>query len=351
MNKSSSKALISVIIPTRNRVNMLKQAVNSVLNQTHQNLELFIVDEASTDHTPEYMKSINDPRVHCIFHQEPKGGNVARNNGFKHAKGNYIAFLDDDDVWAKTKLEKQYLAFEKHPEVGLVSCNNLVVDADDNVQRLSKRGNNKLFDHDEALKKILIGNFIGGASFPLIRRKCFEDVDGFQDHLKSAQETNLYLRMIHAGYSVYICKDPLLLYREHSLHRITDSYEPKLKGLEQLYEYKKENLFPFINDEEASQVTHEHLRKLSIVYMQHRNYRKFIYVKNKIADEDLVKNATFYKLKTHILVARNRLSHSFPGRLLKSIVQSLKTRKLNKEWEHYMQSEFTHYELSYKKVS
>lgn len=102
----STKDLVSVIIPTYNRAHLIKRSAQSVLNQTYSNLELIIVDDGSTDNTEEVVKSIDDNRV--IYIKQPnQGACAARNNGIDHARGEFIAFQDSDDVWHYDKLEKQ----------------------------------------------------------------------------------------------------------------------------------------------------------------------------------------------------------------------------------------------------
>ena len=100
------KDLVSVIIPTYNRAHLIKRSTMSVLNQTYSNLELIIVDDGSTDNTEEVVKSIDDNRV-IYIKQSNQGACAARNNGIDHAKGEFIAFHDSDDVWHEDKLEKQ----------------------------------------------------------------------------------------------------------------------------------------------------------------------------------------------------------------------------------------------------
>ena len=100
------KDLVSVIIPTYNRAHLIKRSAESVLNQTYTNLELIIVDDGSTDDTEEVVKTLNDNRVTYIK-QPNQGACAARNNGIDHAKGEFIAFQDSDDVWHEDKLEKQ----------------------------------------------------------------------------------------------------------------------------------------------------------------------------------------------------------------------------------------------------
>ena len=101
--------MISVIIPTYNRAKLLPRAVESVLNQTYQDIELIIVDDGSTDDTMEWVRGIKDDRVRYaqLNHQ---GACAARNHGISIARGEYIAFQDSDDIWFMDKLEKQ-LAF------------------------------------------------------------------------------------------------------------------------------------------------------------------------------------------------------------------------------------------------
>ncbi|MFC7321844.1 glycosyltransferase family 2 protein [Halobacillus campisalis] len=339
MNQNNNEDLISVIIPTRNRVNLLKVAIESVLNQTYENLELFIIDEASNDSTPEYLRSIEDPRVKIITHEQPKGGNIARNNGLKQSKGNYIAFLDDDDVWAKRKLELQLEIMNQRPSVGIVSCNNFYLDENDDIAGYRNRGNDKLFESQQALEKMLLGNFIGGASFPLLRRSHLEKLGGFQEDLKSAQETNLFLRIIDCGADVFILKEPLLLYRIHSNNRISDSYGPKLEGIRQLYSYTEENLFPKIDDSLKAKVKEIHLEKIAGVYIQNKNYKGYLREKEQFIKESHSKDELSAR-KIKLNEFKTLAGRSIVGKKLKKINQSSKNGKLSKKWNYYIVAEF-----------
>ncbi|VEP12237.1 Glycosyl transferase family 2 [Hyella patelloides LEGE 07179] len=107
MNVLSDKPLVSVIIPTYNRADLICQTLNSVLRQSYQNLEIIVVDDRSTDNTETVINSINDPRIRYLSHSTNQGGAAARNTGIDAAKGEYIAFLDSDDVWVANKLELQ----------------------------------------------------------------------------------------------------------------------------------------------------------------------------------------------------------------------------------------------------
>ncbi len=105
----------SVAIPTYNRVNFLKKSIDSVLKQTFSNYELLIIDDGSTDTTKKVIKNYKDTRIK-YFYQNKNGVSAARNRAIKESQGDYIAFLDSDDWWLKTKLKETELAIENHPE-------------------------------------------------------------------------------------------------------------------------------------------------------------------------------------------------------------------------------------------
>ena len=112
---------VSVIIPTYNRADLLPRAVKSALSQTYDDYEILIVDDCSTDHTRETVSAWDDERVRYTRHTENRGQSGALNMGIHNASGQYIAFLDDDDEWVPTKLEKQVAVLESSdPKVGLV---------------------------------------------------------------------------------------------------------------------------------------------------------------------------------------------------------------------------------------
>lgn len=99
--------LISVIIPTFNRAQVLKRAIVSALNQAYRNIELVIVNDASTDSSLDIVKSINDSRIKLVVHERNKGLAAARNTGIRNSAGEYLTFLDDDDEWLPEKISLQ----------------------------------------------------------------------------------------------------------------------------------------------------------------------------------------------------------------------------------------------------
>jgi len=115
--------LVSVVIPAYNSERFVDEAIESVLRQSHQRIEVIVVDDGSTDGTAARVRAYGD-RVR-YFHQANAGAGTARNRGLALATGDYIAFLDDDDVWQPEKLEVQLEIAARNPESGLVACDGV----------------------------------------------------------------------------------------------------------------------------------------------------------------------------------------------------------------------------------
>jgi glycosyltransferase involved in cell wall biosynthesis len=165
---------VSVVIPTYNRREKLKRAIDSVLAQTFEDFEVIIVDNASTDDTYEMIQSIKDPRVECIRHEKNLGGPAARNTGIRHSRAAYIALLDDDDQWSPQKLEKQMEVFQKaSAHVGLVYVGSEIYD--ENTARVLNTNLPQF--KGNVYERLLLSTIIGSVTSVLIRRECFEDWD------------------------------------------------------------------------------------------------------------------------------------------------------------------------------
>ena len=236
--------LISVIIPTYKRpFKMLKRAINSVLSQSYSNIEIIIVDDNSKDdlnrkEIESNIYTIKDDRLRYIQHDYNKGGCEARNTGIRIARGEYIAFLDDDDEWLPNKLELQITKF-KDQQVGLVYCDSYsIYIKDDDIQCKyirAKRVKGWVYD------KLIIENFIGSTSFVLIKREAFRTCGLFNPSMKSAQDYELWLR-IAKKYKVDFVDTPLVNYYVHDGERISNNIDYKIAGIEYLNEINMDYL-------------------------------------------------------------------------------------------------------------
>ena len=184
---------VSVIIPTHNRSDCVLRAIQSVLAQTHKNLECIVVSDGSVDNTDDVVNKIaaKDERVKYISYAPAKGGNHARNIGIKNAKHDYIAFLDDDDLWYPDKLTKQLSVFASNPEIGLVCTGLRKIYVDENTTSLHRFN---IPDPDMS-KLILISNYIGTTTTVMTKAKIIEKAGGFDENLSAQQDYDLWIRI------------------------------------------------------------------------------------------------------------------------------------------------------------
>jgi glycosyltransferase involved in cell wall biosynthesis len=216
---------VSVVIPTRDRLELLRLAVASVLAQTESNLELVIVDDASADSTARYLGDLadGDPRVVLVRNINPKGGAGARNEGIAVSRGQWIAFLDDDDEWAPAKLERQLEAMHAHPSA--VACI---------LRRSSGRERLQSVPREVTLRQLLAGNRIGGASMCLSRAPVLREVGGFDEAFASGQDLDLWVRLRGRG-PIIGCPEPLVTHRYHAGARITTNMRAQYLGARRFY--------------------------------------------------------------------------------------------------------------------
>lgn len=194
--------LISVIIPTYNRGYVLKRAIDSVLNQTHESLELIIVDDGSTDDTKQLVDSIDDKRLgyYLLNH---KGACAARNFGIDMAKGSYIAFQDSDDSWRKNKLERQ-LEIMKEKDASIIFCSS---------RRWNPAGTVSVIFPDDIREgflnydEISVDNFVKTQCL-LMKKECLNDVR-FNPDLPRFQDWDLAMRLSKI-YDIYYTSEILV---------------------------------------------------------------------------------------------------------------------------------------------
>nr|BAP91647.1 glycosyl transferase family 2 [Phormidium sp. KS] len=198
---------ISVIIPAYNSERTIQATIESVLQQTFSDFELIIVDDGSTDKTLEIVSSFKDARIK-VFSYSNAGGAVSRNRGFSHSSGEFIAFLDADDLWTPDKLELQLKALQDNPEAAVAYS---WLDAIDEAGKFLREGNHRM-ENGNIFAKLFLIPFVESGSNPLIRRQAFIDVGGFDESLTASQDYDLYLRLA-ARYNFVVVPSAQVLYR------------------------------------------------------------------------------------------------------------------------------------------
>ena len=181
---------ISVIIPVYNGEKTIRGTINSILNQTFDNLEVLVIDDGSTDSTGEIVNSIIDPRLQ-IFSYPNAGISTNRNRGLAKASGEFIAFIDADDLWASDKLEMQLKVLLKYPKAAVAYCWTDYIDAEGKFLKSGKR----ITETGDVYSKLLVSNFLENGSNPLIRSAAFNSVGGFDESLTVAEDWDMWLRL------------------------------------------------------------------------------------------------------------------------------------------------------------
>jgi len=194
---------LSVIIPTYNRAMFLKAAVDSVLCQTRTADEVIVVDDGSTDATPELLGDYGEKI--SVITTPNKGPGAARNRGIEAARGDWLAFLDSDDVWKPKKLEKQVRFIEKQPETKICQTGEIWIR---NGTRVNPKKKHEMFSgwiYEQCLPLCIVS-----PSSVMIHRAVFEKIGLFDEGLPACEDYDLWLR-ITPHYPIYLVREPLIV--------------------------------------------------------------------------------------------------------------------------------------------
>lgn len=222
---------VSVVIPTRNRPAFLADALRSVVGQDYRDLDIIVVDDASEDseENERVIARFGRPVRHIV--RDTRGGpSVSRNVGIRASDAEYIAFLDDDDIWLPSKLRRQIEAFEANPRrldrLGVVYCGHQWIDFRTGQTRPPR------MPHIEGIDDLFRGRY-NIIQTVLIKRACVEDVGGFDEDM-AFQENLEFLARVIQRYRCDWVEDVLVLCRTHTGPRTGDDLPGIMKGYEKL---------------------------------------------------------------------------------------------------------------------
>lgn len=285
--------LVSCIITTHNRVNLLQFALNSVLAQTYPELEIFIVDDGSKDSTPDVCRAwaLEDSRIQYIRVPFPQGANHARNVGISQASGKYIAFLDDDDEWKPDKIKTQCEMLERTQE-SFTFCSKYLVYTNDRHQVVKR----KLSVEDRDViryEDLLTFNWIGETSKIIVLTSLARDVR-FDENLTSAQDYDFYLRILKRGYIALNVKEPLVDINIHNGPRISTSTSAKYKG-------QRKIILKYYNDMSKEQKRRQ-LHHYRMLEWSRNRLRNHVYLKKALSLYPWWKDWVLLKRNTKIIL-------------------------------------------------
>lgn len=215
---------VSVIVPVYGVEKYIAATVQSVLDQTYKNFEILIIDDASPDKTIEICQKFTDTRIK-IIHQANRGLAGARNTGIRHAQGEYLAFLDGDDLWLPQKLERQIAHLENSPAVGVSFSRSAFMD--EMGKPLGTYQMPKL--KGITTPYLLCRNPVGNGSAPIIRKEVFEAIKFtdnlhgnvedfyFDEHFRQSEDIECWIRIsIQTDWQIEGISEALTLYRVNS---------------------------------------------------------------------------------------------------------------------------------------
>lgn len=288
----------SVIIPLYNKENYIQEALRSILNQCFQDFEIIIVNDCATDKSLEKAQEIASEKIRYIYHEKNKGLSASRNTGIINAKAQYVAFLDADDWWLPTYLEKIKLLIDHYPTASIFAT--AYTEAYPNRKYLEPAVNKKQLPKDELL--LIDDFFIYNINQPLYNpssvcynKKIFDEVGFFDETITFAEDVDFNIRA-NFKHKLAYCNSIGMHYTVFSENQITTS---GIKGRK----------IPDLNKYEAWEETNPYLKK-------YLDFERYVFARQSImADDDLQ-----YKLLVDAIDFKNL---TFPQRILLKMPKSI----------------------------
>lgn len=287
--------LVSVVIPTYSRNTTLKRAINSVLNQTYQNFEIIVVDDNPSDSewrasTAAIMEEYADNRIRYVQNEKNIGGGPTRNHGIEVAKGDYIAFLDDDDEYYPKRIEKQLKKFldSNNDKLALVYCYAKFINGDGSSTYSDRRD-----FHGNCIYEAMVENCIAATSQWMVKRSALIDVGCFPD-VPCKQDSQTILRLLKAGYEVDVVPEELSLY--YDVHHVISGAKARNILGEELYRTECRKLYYLLEEWQIMKVEYKFAEQF-YVYFMHNKWKDKMQYQYKVMKRLDPKAARIFMLK------------------------------------------------------
>ena len=267
---------VTVLMSVYNGERYLTEAVDSILAQTFTDFEFLIIDDASTDRTPEILRSYEDPRIRIITNEENLGLTKSLNRGLALARGEYIARMDADDISYIERLDKQIKYLEEHPDVGLVGSSFEIIDESGNIV---SRNIYKNFTNNKIYYALIFNNCIAHSSV-MYRRDLVINIEGYNERLTRTQDFDLWSKISKKS-KIEVINEVLLKWRE-SQSNISNKckteqdliakniFEENIRSLKQTYIIDMEKIICFHDEGFAERrpliIKRENIKELEKVH-------------------------------------------------------------------------------------
>lgn len=259
----------SIITPTYNRAHLISDTIKSVLDQSFIDFELIVVDDGSTDNTEEVVSHFNDERIK-YFKKENGERGAARNFGIKKAKGNYLTFLDSDDLFKKKCLQIVFKKLDKQPDLKTVAISYNIITPSGSVIKEFKHSENITLN-----KKILKGNILSCHGV-FIRREILDEINFSEDRKLSGTEDWLLWLKLSARYDIIGINEVGVSLVNHEARSVLNFNEKELNNRSKvlLTELKKDEVFIKKNGQRAIQQIKNHLNTYIALHLIMSNNKK-----------------------------------------------------------------------------
>lgn len=261
-----SGPLVSVVIPTYNRADIIDRAIESVLRQSYEQFELLVVDDSSSDETVETVEAYDDPRIRVIELGSNQGPAEARNTGIREAKGGFIAFLDSDDFWHPEKLEEQLATFEElGTDYGLVYTDAYIL-TDGYLKKRERR------EQGEIYRREIVQDRIPGTSAVMVRAGLLAQMETlFDPQLPAREDYDLWLRLTQQTKVHYVAR-PLAAFDRGYTNRRSADCEAHIEACEEILRRIRDRT-PDLTEEEWQEIRSAHYRSLALTLAAYGEYR------------------------------------------------------------------------------
>jgi glycosyltransferase involved in cell wall biosynthesis len=263
----SKELLISIVLPTYNRGHLISETIQSVLNQKYSNWELIIIDDGSTDNSRGTINKFNDQRIqyYAIDHCGILG--KVRNTGLRYCKGDYIAFLDSDDIWLPNKLNFQLSLLEKYPQAAFAF------------------GHGEQFGDSPILPPHLEPLFVGNVFLPMLlnerfvfyvptiifKKEILNETMAIDESLKSGGDIDFFLRMAHSHDGIFSNEIVVRIRKHQHSHSHDLELTAHHEYLEMIYRFLKND---FLTKRQYKQIASKQHYKLGLLYFNYSQPKK-----------------------------------------------------------------------------
>lgn len=300
------ESLVSVVITTHNRSSLLKQAVESVLRQTYKNIEIIVVDDCSTDNTKEVVGHLHG-NVKYVCHEKNKGGVASRMTGARIAQGKYTAFLDDDDQWVATKIERQ-VAVTK-----LAGANCAVATCGAGIFRNGEETPYYSMPKiDGNIRKgILSQGLTTIPSCHLFNKAIFDRMKGYDLDMSCHNEHDIWMKMAHLDYNTVAVNEPLVVIHEGDRARMMTDVDKRIQAFRAFYRKWRQNVYEWYGAKEGSAFLRNYMAQkllsnsLMLAKMRSKNkWRALVFVRSSLPYLSYRNIEQFFKIITFLIFPR-----------------------------------------------